>query len=182
MAAIDYNKKYTADEFFEIIGETNERFELLNGEIVCQAAPNTRHQSISGNVYFDLKSFIKGKNGKCRTFIAPYDVKLDENNTVQPDVMIVCDSDKIDDNRCNGAPDFVVEVVSSDRTADYNKKLDIYKRFGVKEYWIIDPTEERVLVYIFDDKKCVDIHIYTFEQDIPVNIFNGELKIKVNDM
>lgn len=182
MAAIDMNKKYTADEFFEIIPETNEKYELIDGEIVMQAAPSTVHQRMVGGLYSEFRNFIKSKGGKCEPFISPYDVKLDDSNCLQPDLLVVCDPNKIDDKRCNGAPDFVVEVVSGDRSLDFNKKLELYKSFGVKEYWIADPREERTVTYVFDNGRVTDVSIYPFDAAVPVNIFGGALKITINDL
>lgn len=174
------DRKYTAEEFFKLIPETNEHIELINGEIVEQAAPTEIHQDIVGGLYSEFRSYIRRKGGNCKPFIAPLDVKLDDNNVVQPDVFIVCDPDKRDGKRINGSPDLVVEVVSTNRSDDYSKKLEIYKNFGVREYWIIDPAAERVLVYLFSDS--FSINIYTFDQPIPVGIYGGELTITIGDM
>lgn len=176
MAAIDMDRKYTADEFFEIIPETNEKYELIDGEIVMQAAPSTIHQRIVGGLYSEFRSFIKGNKGKCEPFISPYDVKLDDSNCLQPDFLVVCDPNKIDDKRCNGTPDFVAEVVSGDRSLDFNKKLGLYKSFGVKEYWIVDPREERTVTYVFDNGKVTDVSIYPFDAPVPVDIFGERCK------
>lgn len=176
---IPEKRKYTAIEFFDIISETTDKNELLNGEIVSQAAPNTVHQKISGETYWELKAYIKKKGGKCQTFISPYDVVIDFYNVVQPDVFIVCDPDKIDDKRCNGAPDFIVEVVSTNRYDDFVRKHHIYADAGVREYWIVDPKKRRTVVYFFEVDS--DPNIYTFEQPIPVGIYGGELTITIAD-
>lgn len=178
--AIPENRKYTAREFFELMPETGERCELINGEIVYQAAPGITHQRIVGGVYVELSNFIKGKGDKCSAFVSPCDVKLDEITVVQPDVFVVCDSDRIDDKFISGAPDLVIEVVSTNRSHDYLKKFDIYRKFGVREYWIIDPLAERVIVYLFSEESSVNI--YTFEQPIPVRIYDGELTITIGDV
>ncbi len=112
--------------------------------------------------------------------MAPFDVVLDEYNVVQPDVFVVCDPEKRDGKRINGAPDLVIEVTSSNRSDDYIKKFELYKNHGVREYFIIDPVYERVLVYRFE--KNAPAEIYTFSQYIPVGIWNDELKICVNDL
>lgn len=182
MAAIDMDRKYTADEFFEIIPETNEKYELIDGEIVMQAAPSTIHQRLIGKFFIKFSNFISTNKGKCEPFISPYDVKLDDSNCLQPDFLVVCDPNKIDDKRCNGAPDFVAEVVSGDRSLDFNKKLGLYKSFGVKEYWIVDPREERTVTYVFDNGKVTDVSIYPFDAAVPVNIFGGALQITIDDL
>lgn len=177
---IPENRKYTAGEFFELMPETNDRCELINGEVVYQASPSIVHQKIVGGVYVELSNFIKRRGGKCSAFVSPCDVKLDEENVVQPDVFVICDDDKIDDRFISGAPDLVIEVVSTNRSHDYLKKFDLYRKFGVREYWIVDPLAERVIVYLFDEESSVNI--YTFEQPIPVRIYGGELTITIGDI
>ncbi len=172
--------KITTDEFFEIISETNEHVELINGEIVYLASPTAVHQRLVLGLGSELKSFIKKKGGKCEPFIAPFDVVLDNENVVQPDVFVVCDPDKVDEKRCNGAPDLVIEIVSTDRSLDFVKKLALYKEFGVREYWIIDPAHSRTLVYFFEKRDSPEI--FTFEQPVSVGIYGGELTITVSEL
>lgn len=173
-------RKYTAEEFFDMIPETTERNELINGEIIAQASPNTAHQKISGEIFWELKAYIKKKGGGCQTFISPFDVVIDLYNVIQPDVFVVCEPDKVDDKRCNGAPDFVVEVVSTNRSDDYLRKLGIYAEAGVREYWIVDPKRERTVVYFFEND--ISPNIFTFDQPIPVGIYGGELALTIGDM
>lgn len=174
------NKKYTADEFFELIGETNQSYELMNGEVVAQAAPSILHQRISKRVTAKLDAFILSKGGKCEVFSAPTDVQIDENNVVQPDIFIGCDPDKFDEHKFNGAPDFVIEIVSSNRSDDFTKKLELYKNCGVREYWIIDPENERTVVYQFGEK--LSVNIYTFDKPVPVGIYGGEVTVTVSEL
>lgn len=119
-----------------------------------------------------LNTYIKKNQGSCRVFHAPFDVKL--NNTpltiVQPDLMIVCDKDKLDGKRCNGAPDFVIEIVSPGNPADdYIRKLYYYKNAEVREYWIVDPRRKIVTVNYFEGD-VLNIQ-YSFESTIKVNIY-----------
>lgn len=173
--------KYTAEEFFKITPENeSERYELINGEIVAQAAPSTIHQRLVGNLFFSIKSFINANKGKCEPFVSPFDVKLDEDNVVQPDLLVVCDPSQLDGKRCNGAPDFVIEVTSSNYTNDYVEKLALYKNAGIREYWIVDPLYERVMTYFFE--KSSSPSIYTFDMPVPVGIYNGKLTIKISEL
>ncbi len=173
-------KTYTADEFLALIGETNKSYELINGEIIAQAAPNILHQRISREVTYAFNSFIKSRGGKCEIFNAPTDVKLKDDTVVQPDIFIGCDPDKFDDHKYNGAPDLVIEIVSSNRSDDFTKKLALYKSTGVREYWIIDPENERTVVYLFGES--IGLNIYTFDMPIPVGIYDGEFSITVAEM
>lgn len=176
------DKRYTAEEFFALHPEesNSERYELMNGEIIALAAPTLEHQDIVGGLYTELRSFIKSGGGKCKPFISPADVVLDYFNVVQPDLFVVCNPDKLDDKRCNGAPDFVIEVASSNRSTDFTRKLTLYAESGVREYWIVDPMYKRVVVYFFEESNSPNI--YTFDMAIPVSIYGGELLIKINDL
>ncbi|WP_295155459.1 Uma2 family endonuclease [uncultured Ruminococcus sp.] len=178
----DKIKKYTAKEFLESSDESKEHSELWYGEIIDFAAPNEVHQTIVLGVASELRSFIKAKGGSCKPFAAPFDVVLGDDTVVQPDVMVICDPDKLDGKRCNGAPDLTVEVVSGDRKADFSVKLEMYKNSGVREYWIIDPESEKVLIYTFDDKKVKGLEFYSFDTPIPVGIFDGALKLVINEI
>lgn len=175
------DKRYTAEEFFKLTPENNsDRYELINGEITALAAPSEIHQHIIGEVYAELRNYIRSNTGKCRPILSPFDVVLDEKNVVQPDILVVCDRDKLDGKRCNGSPDLVIEVTSSNYSRDYIEKLALYKSAGVREYWIVDPSYERVLVYFFE--KSNSPYIYTFDKTIPVGIYNGNLKINISEL
>lgn len=171
---------YTAEEFLNMIPETSERTELYDGTIVAQAAPNEQHHDITAGIYSDFRSFIRENAGSCKVFIAPFDVVLDDKNVVQPDVFVVCDPDKRDGKRINGVPDLVVEVTSTNSSNDYNKKLELYRKFGVREYWIVDPGEKRTIVYQFGDTDRISF--YTFDIPIPVGIYDGKLEICINEL
>lgn len=175
-------KHYTAEEFFTLHPEENnsERYELMNGEIIALAAPTLEHQRIVGGIYRRIGNFIDSRKGKCEPFISPADVVLDNSNVVQPDVFVVCDKDKLDGRRCNGAPDFVAEVTSSNRSTDFTRKLALYAESGVREYWIVDLSYKRVIVYFFEESNSPNI--YTFDADIPVRIYKGDLTIKIDDI
>ena len=132
--------------------------------------PNIRHQSISGKVYTQIMNYIDDNDGECVALAAPADVKLNDEDVFQPDIYVVCDPNKLDDNKCNGAPDWVIEILSpSNSKHDLVTKLEKYKNAGVREYWIIDPEKERVLVYPFAEEKVTGI--YTFDDDITVEIY-----------
>lgn len=174
------NRIYTADEFFEMIPETNKQYELHNGELIALASPTELHHDIATELFTALRSFIRARNGKCKPFLAPMDVKLNKYNVVQPDVFVVCDESKRDGKRVNGAPDLVIEVMSDNRYNDLVRKLDLYMRFGVREYWIVDLKNEKVLVYRFEETDIPEI--LGFDESIPVGIFGGELSIQISGL
>lgn len=170
-------KKYTAEDFYKLVPETNERIELLDGDIVAQAAPSEIHQTITGRVFSRLDGHIMNNKGECKALISPFEVVLDDSNIVEPDVFVICDRSKLDGKRAHGAPDLVVEVVSSNRSDDFVRKLQLYKNSGVREYWIIDPSEERTIVYLFGE--TVNISFFDFDQPIPVGIWENKLEINI---
>lgn len=171
--------KMTAEEYFST-PETNKHMELRDGVLIEFATPTPEHQDIAGGLYAEIRSFIRTNGGSCKPFISPLDVKLDDYNVVQPDVFVICDPSKYDDKRCYGAPDWVIEVLSTNRKDDLVDKFVLYQKFGVREYWIIDPKNEKTLVYFFE--KSDFPNIYTFDTDIPVGIYDGKLTVCIKEL
>lgn len=162
---------YTVEDIYAL--PDGARAELIDGQIYYMAPPNTRHQRIVSNLHYQIKDFINRNNGGCEVFPAPFAVFLnsDGKNYVEPDISIVCDLRKLDDSGCNGSPDWVVEIVSpSSRAMDYFTKLFKYRTAGVREYWIVDPTKERVTVYGFEKETMEE---YSFGEGVPVGIYEG---------
>lgn len=158
------------------------RAEVFDGQIYYMASPSEIHQTISTELTTLLNTYIKSKKGLCRVFHAPFDVKLNDNPLiiVQPDLMIVCDKDKLDGKRCNGAPDFIIEIVSpSNAMDDYIRKLYYYKNAGVREYWIVDSRRKTVTVNYFEGNN-VNVQ-YSFDSTIKVNIYD-DLFIDFSDI
>ena len=169
--------EYTVEDYYN--WPIDERIELIDGVIYHVSMPSIRHQRIVGEIDFIFKSFVKRKKGKCEIFGAGIDVRLDcdDRTMVVPDISVVCVKDKFTEQYLDGAPDLVVEVLSpSTRKKDMTLKLSKYAEAGVREYWIIDPKKETVIVYEFsrEDEADTQIHFYTFENQIPVGIWNGE--------
>lgn len=134
-----------------------EMTELIRGKIYKMSpAPGSLHQKISGNLFLQIRSFLTGE--KCQVFSAPFDVRLpslkksksDQEITtvVQPDLCVICDPSKIDDRGCIGAPDWIIEILSPPTSSkDLTEKFDVYEEAGVKEYWVVHPQEQTLLVY-----------------------------------
>lgn len=121
------------------------RAEVFDGQVYYMASPSQIHQSLLMELSSLIHSYVKKKNGACKVFPAPFDVKLSDHPLliVQPDIMVVCDPNKLDGKRCNGAPDFIIEIVSPGNPADDDiRKLYHYKNYGVREYWIADPLRK----------------------------------------
>ena len=158
------------------------RVEVFDGVVYDMASPSQEHQTISMELSTVLNTYIRGKKGSCRVFHAPFDVKLSEQplTIVQPDLMIVCDKDKLDGKRCNGAPDFIIEIVSPVNPADdYIRKLYYYKNAGVREYWIVDPRRKNVTINFFEGN-TLNVQ-YSFDSVIKVNIYD-DLYINFSDI
>ena len=162
--------------------EETERIEIINGEAVMMAPPSRAHQEISGALFAQLYNFLEGK--KCRVYAAPFAVRLFERDgeapenvdtVVEPDISVVCDTDKLDNHGCKGAPDLVIEILSpSTRRHDRLVKLGLYQRAGVREYWIVNPEEKTVQVFTQDGSGSLRI-TEEYERDgvAKVNVLNG---------
>lgn len=170
--------EYTLEDYYQI--PDDQRVELIDGVIYDMAAPTSIHQIIAGHFYAQLLSYVMSKKGKCMPMISPLDVQLDcDNKTmVQPDVVVVCDRDKIIKRCVYGAPDLVVEVLSPyTKKKDMTLKMHKYANAGVKEYWLIDPDKKKIIVYNFIKD---DYSIYGFDSIIPVAIWDGDFQIDFN--
>lgn len=157
-------------EQYEALPE-DKRVEVFDGVIYDMSSPSQIHQAIYMQLSTVINNYILSKKGTCSIFNAPFDVKLSDTPLiiVQPDIMVVCDKDKLDDKRCNGAPDFIIEIVSpSNPSDDYIRKLYYYKNYGVREYWIVDPKRKTITVNYFEGN-IVSVQ-YPFDSIIKVNI------------
>lgn len=180
--ALDYQyggKKVSYEEFMEIYEKSDLRMEYINGEIVLLSSPSTFHQDISGNLYIILRNFLKGK--PCKVFYSPFDVHFfkqhfKDPDVMQPDLLIACDLENTvtEKGRYMGTPTLVIEILSpSTRSRDMVDKLSTYMLSGVKEFWVVDPEKQTVLLYGFKDfqidffttyKKDEVIQSYWFEK------------------
>jgi len=183
---LDLNKRYTYADYLTWMDD--KRRELFNGFIrLMTPAPSRKHQEISFNLTGILRNYIIDKG--CKGFAAPSDVRLPKDRkkkgdqeiytVLQPDLYIVCDPSKLDDRGCIGAPDMVIEIVSAKNSKrDIKDKFEIYQHHGVREYWIVNPNDENVTVFVLDENgKYQFVGMYAGDDKIPVNIFNGDLKI-----
>jgi len=154
-----------------------ERYELIYGEAYAMAGPNTRHQAVLRELFGQFYVYLRGK--PCQVFSSPYDVRLffEENESddtvVQPDIMVVCDKDKIGPEGCRGAPDLVIEILSPSNTdIEMERKFLLYREAGVREYWIADSKDNRLKVYLFRDGGIVT-NVYGSADTVPVAVLPG---------
>ena len=170
---------YTEEDYYKL--PDGKRAELINGVFYDMAAPSLVHQRILANLTIDIGRYIRSRGGDCEVFPAPFAVKLmgDDKTIVEPDISVICDKDKLTDKGCEGAPDWIIEILSpSNYIHEIKFKLDLYMNAGVREYWMINPEDSTVMVYrkLDDDYLC---HRYTFEDNIRVGIYEGlELKVR----
>lgn len=181
--SIPIKETYTADEFYAL-GLT-EPCELINGKIVSlreptdpvnegqtniSHSPNIRHQRISMRIVNHISNYISKNKGKCEIFCSPTDVKLSSGEVVVPDIFITCNPEKFDEQKYNGAPDLIIEIVSPHNIErDLQDKPLIYKNAGVREYWIVNPMNEKVTVFQFGQPTITEF--YSFDDIIPMGIY-----------
>ena len=168
--------EYTLEDYYALPDDI--RAELIDGELIFLEAPSSIHQELIGELFFEIKLYIRTNNGPCKILPSPLDVQLDcDNRTMlQPDISVICHRDRIVKKGVYGAPDLCIEIVStSSRKRDYEKKRMKYQNAGVREYWIVDPKTESVLCYFFEESN--ESHSYTFDDKIPVRIYDSNLVI-----
>lgn len=171
--------RYTFNDL--LAWEENELFEIINGELFLMATPSTTHQMISGEIFRQIANYLAGK--KCKVISAPFSVRLFEQNddtpaevdtVVEPDISIICDMDKLDTHGCKGAPDMVVEILSpSSLRHDRLVKLNLYQKAKVREYWIVDPENKAVQVFLHDGDFLRIFEEYEAKDVAKVNVLDG---------
>lgn len=175
---ISKEEKYTYDDYKT--WKDSEDWEIIGG-IAYAMSPSTttKHQEIAGKIYNEFFNYLKGKT--CKTYFE-LDVVLSKEDIVKPDVLIVCDKSKITDKNIKGTPDLIVEILSpSTSKRDKKTKLELYRKFGVAEYWIVDPSNYLIEAFTFKSNENTP-EIYGYEEEenenlISVGIFNNELKL-----
>ena len=171
MEALRKEDVYTIDDIYAL--PDGERAELIDGKIYYMAPPSWTHQRISSKLHQTIANYIDSKNGTCQVLAAPFAVFLNEDdiNYVEPDISVICDQSKLDEKGCHGAPDWIIEIVSqSSKSRDYMAKLFKYRTAGVREYWIVDPEKQMVMVYGFEKDIAEQ---YKFGEDVPAAIYDG---------
>ncbi len=169
--------KISYEEFIKLVGNSDLRYEYIDGEVYLLSSPVYNHQAAVGEILAAFHNWFKGK--KCRPLSAPFDVTLmkgkDNINVVQPDIIVICDTDKIDaSGKYQGVPTLAVEVLSrSTRRKDMLKKLDLYMQTDVKEYWLVDPDKKEVSVYNFKKRDISDHETFIGDMTVKSIVFDG---------
>ncbi|GHT61379.1 hypothetical protein AGMMS50239_12190 [Bacteroidia bacterium] len=187
---LDMNRRYTYADY--MTWWDDKRRELINGFIkMMSPAASMSHARISGRIYNSMYNYVNRRKGKCEVFTAPFDVRLPKNGekedneiytVVQPDICLVCDSAKLDERGCIGAPDMIVEVLSpSTRKHDLNDKYRLYETSGVKEYWVIEPKSDVTIFLLQEDGTYDKGIVYTEKVKVPVHSLPG-LEIDIEEL
>ncbi|ANE56934.1 Uma2 family endonuclease [Methylomonas sp. DH-1] len=173
--------------------QLEESVELIKGKIMAMSpAPNRKHQSVSGNLFLHLGNHFKRKS--CQVFVAPFDVKLYDRrksllqdrevfSVVQPDLCVICDKEKLTEQGCDGAPDWIIEVLSPGNSRkEVRLKYDLYQECGVGEYWLVFPYEQIVQQFVLDDSGKYQLRaLYPGNETAAPHLF-PDLQIDLNDV
>ncbi len=179
-------QKASYEEFLKLTENSEERYEYIDGEIYLLASPKVFHQKILSELHIIFYNWFQGK--KCRPMFAPFDITLKRNaddiNVVQPDLMVICDlEEKLNEkDYYMGVPALVVEIISENtRSKDFIKKLDLYMATGVKEYWIINPLNREVSIYLFDANNISKNATYK-NHEIAVSFYFNGLEVSLDSI
>jgi Uma2 family endonuclease len=159
------------------------RWELIDGEALeMTPAPSRSHQDSLRELFLAIGNFLRGK--PCTIYSSPFDVRLYDSpdqtdsqipTVVQPDLVVICDKTKLDERGCLGAPDLVIEITSPESISrDLKTKLNLYEKHGVKEYWVVNPSEKTVSVFYRNKQEHYDKPaIYTGKEKMRSEILEG---------
>ncbi|GFI43416.1 hypothetical protein IMSAGC018_01088 [Lachnospiraceae bacterium] len=178
--SLPQERLYTSEDYWNL--PEGQRAELIDGKLYAMAPPNRIHQEISGELFTVIHRYIKSQNGACKVYPAPFAVNLTANDKtwVEPDISVICDTNRLSDRGCEGPPDWIIEILSPGSTrTDCAIKLFKYRTAQVREYWIVNPMKKIVQTYVFEGEE--DANIFSFDDEIPVYIFDG-LTIKISDL
>lgn len=189
---LDLNQSYSYADY--LTWQIKEAVELIKGKImVMSPAPNVVHQSISGNLHALLHPFFKHK--KCRVFAALFDVRLYDRKksilknqeiqtVVQPDLCVICQpEEKLDQQGCNGAPDWIIEILSKGNSKkEVHIKYELYQESGVTEYWLVFPGHQTIHQFVLNEQQKYELKQMYTNDDIAVPHLFPELEMSVNEI
>jgi Uma2 family endonuclease len=178
--AYNLHRRVSYEEYLSMAENSDQRYELIRGEVYLLASPSFQHQVIVGEIHGYLREYFNGK--KCQALTAPLDIRLfgwaakfsEDPNVVQPDVVVICDPEKVTEGgKYEGIPTLIVEVLSpSTRGRDLITKLELYMRSGIQEYWIVDPTTKTIMQYFFNEDREPEVtRVYAKSEVLQSAIF-----------
>lgn len=181
-------RKISYEEYMELVESSDQRYELIDGEVYLLVSPGFSHQVVVNEISVRFYNYFKGK--PCRSLTAPLDVRLfgfatkfeEDPNVVQPDIVVICDLEKVgEDNKYWGIPALIVEVLSpSTKGKDMATKLQLYMKSGVQEYWVADPVQKTIIRYSFSEERDIEeTRTFTIAETISSAAFEGlEIPLK----
>lgn len=179
------NPRMTYEEFVEMAEKSDLRYEFIDGEVFLMSSPNYAHQTAVVEILVHFYNWFKGKN--YRPLTSPFDVTLfksnDNINVVQPDIIVICDTDNMNEKgKYKGVPTLVVEVLSdTTRRHDMVRKLELYMQTGIREYWIVNPFNKEIYVHNFESLDITDYRVFTGNASVKSLVFEG-LEITLADI
>ena len=178
------NEKITYEDFLKLTDASENRYEYIDGEVYLLASPSYDHQSIIVEIITTMHNYFKGQ--QCRPLTSPFDVTLsidDNKNVVQPDIVVICDTENVNEKgRYTGIPTLVVEVLSeSTQKKDMLKKLNLYVHSGITEYWIVNPLRKEIYLYCFAEQDIKEYRVYQSAELAQSVTFDG-LAISLDQM
>ncbi len=176
---IPQERIYTSEDYWNL--PEGQHAELIDGKLYAMTPPSRIHQKLSIRTATIIQNYIDSNQGSCEVYAAPFAVNLNEDDEtwVEPDISVICDQNKLSDRGCEGAPDWIIEIISpSTQSHDYLKKLWLYQNAGVREYWIVNPKTSSTTVYNFEKGESSS---YSFDESIPVGIFDN-LSVRISDL
>jgi Uma2 family endonuclease len=190
ISQLDLNGTYSYADY--LTWKFEQAVELIKGRILPMAAPSRRHQRISWQLTLLVGNTFKNK--QCRAFAAPFDVRLfdktksvkankDVYTVVQPDMCIICDLSKLDDNGCQGAPDMVIEILSPGNSKkEMRIKKSLYEENQIQEYWIVDPERETIHQFVLNEQNLYDAPTYYVSGEIAQCAIFNELLVPLDEV
>ena len=191
LSQLDLNQSYSYADY--LTWQFNETVELIKGKIMLMSpAPNVTHQRVSMNFSGSLFNFFKRK--KCQVFAAPFDVRLydrkksilsneDIHTVVQPDLCVICNPDILDMQGCNGAPDWIIEILSKGNSKrEMQIKYELYQESGVQEYWIVYPNDQAINQFVLDESGRYQLKQMYTDDDMATPHLFPELAIDLTEV
>lgn len=178
------NEQISYEDFLKLVEESESRYEYIEGEVYLVASPSYEHQRIIMELSHVMYNYFKGR--ECRPLTAPFDVTLtidDHENVVQPDILVICDLENINElGKYTGIPALVVEVLSpSTQKKDMLKKLNLYLHAGIVEYWLVNPLSKDIYLYSFKEHDIREFRAYKENQTVCSLVFKG-LEVNVSNI
>ena len=183
-------RKISYEEYMELVNSSDQRYELIDGEVYLLASPSFQHQLVVNEIAWHFNNFFRGKT--CLPLTAPLDIRLhgfafkfeEDPNVVQPDIVVICDREKVsEDGKYEGIPTLIVEVLSpSTKTKDMTAKLNLYMKSGVSEYWIVDMDGRQILQYAFSQDRDVESLITVRTGETIRSAVFKDLEISLDDI